>query len=267
MANRKKIIVAAWKAYLTRADTQQVAEGLKDWRENKSKKLDYDIVLSPSFPYLIPVNDIVENTDISLSAQDVDPVTLGAFTGHIPPQILQDVGCKYVILGHSELRHLKNNDYSSIHEKVKSSLENGLKVILCIGETLKQKEANQTYGTLKNQVESAIKGIDEKFMKDNLGIAYEPVWAISSQEPTSPPTPKKINVINGQLRTLLERHLSKDTAETVRLLYGGSVNAENVCSYLNEELVDGVLVGGASTKSNSFIQLLDAVEDKVALTT
>ena len=263
MENRKKIIVGAWKAYLDRASAEKTALALKNWRLDESKKSDYDIVLSPSFPHLFLIENIISETNIALSAQDVDPVTMGAYTGHIPPQILLDVGCEYVILGHSELREMKDYDRKSINLKVKAALESGLKVILCIGEKASQKASGHTYEQLTGQIESALVNIDEKYVKNNLDIAYEPVWAISSQNPVEPPSPQEINTINEKLRAVIKKQFSKDTANSIRLLYGGSVNANNVCGYLNETLIDGVLVGSASTKLPGFIDLLDAVEHKV----
>lgn len=268
MKERKKIVVGAWKAYLNKAEAEKTATALTEWRNNNDKKFDYDIVLSPSFPYLVSIQNIISKSDIALSAQDVDTVEMGAYTGHIPPEMLLDVGCKYVILGHSELRHRKEGlkmGLGIIHSKVKAALGFRLKVILCVGETIEHRNSKQTFTILTNQIKSALEGINENIVRDNLNIAYEPVWAISSQKPVSPPTSKEINETSQKIRSMIEKYLSKEVADTVRILYGGSVNTENVCSYLNEDNIDGVLVGGASKESSSFINLLTAVEKKVSL--
>ena len=265
MTKRKKIIVGVWKAYLTKDTIKEITTGLKKWRIVANKKFDYNIVLAPSHPYLQDVKNMISDTDILLCAQDTDLAPMGTVTGHVPPEILADVGCEYVILGHSELRNLKEQDQDIIKEKVKTTLNSGLKVILCIGETNQQKEEGETCNVLKNQIESALDDLDPKSIKNNFNIAYEPVWAISSQDPVIPPTAAEIAVINKKIRSIIEKKLDKKVADTVRLLYGGSVNAENVCSYLNESDADGVMVGSASTELEHFIGLLDAVENKVML--
>lgn len=266
MVKRRKIIVGAWKAFLNQATAKKLADELKKWKANDSKKQDdYDIVLSPSFPYLVPVQDAIKETNIALCAQDVDAVKMGPYTGHIPPPILVDVGCKYVLLGHSELRHLKEYSPRRIHEKVTAALGADLHVILCIGETKDEKVADKTKSVLKEQLETALVNLDEKIIRGKFDVAYEPVWAISSQNPDKPPKAEDVNNIHGFIREILNKKLDKKTADTVRILYGGSVNEDNVCDYLNQPNVDGVLVGSASTKHPQFVNLLNAVEERVLI--
>ncbi len=255
---RKGLIVGAWKAYLDGAASAGVARAVREWRMRKGGASRYDIAVAPSFPYIVPVNGIIADTDILLCAQDVDPVPMGAYTGHVPPQVLRDAGCRLVIIGHSEMRRLRRDDDNIIRRKVGTALEAGLHVVLCVGETREQRDDDATRRVLEKQAGSALAGLGE-LAKDSLSIAYEPVWAISSQNPASPPAPRDVNAIHGDLRSIIGDALG-DAADSARILYGGSVSADNVCDYMNEPNVDGVLVGSASTRPADFVGLLDAVE-------
>ncbi len=263
MAERKKIVVGAWKAYLNAASAQKLAKQIADWRNLQStKKDDCELVLSPSFLHLIPVINAVNGTNIELSGQDVDLGSYGAYTGHITPEMLDDVGCTYVILGHSELRKYKGESDKLIHEKAKAALtQSKLKIILCIGESLEEKNQNKTIKILESQLAETLEDLPSDLVKDRLGIAYEPVWAISSENPVSPPDASSVNEIHGSIRHVLNNILGEPTTDTVRILYGGSVNEDNVRGYLRQDNVDGILVGSASTKHPQFVNLLKAVEE------
>ncbi len=267
MAGRKKIIVGAWKAYLNTAKAKELAKQIANWRNVQStKKDDYELVLSPSFLHLIPVTNAISGANIELSGQDVDSSGYGAYTGHIAPAMLDDVGCTYVILGHSELRKYKNESNKLIHGKVKATLtQSKLKIVLCIGENLEEKNQNKTIKILENQLAETLEDLPSDLVKGRLSIAYEPVWAISSENPVSPPDASAVNKIHGSIRRILNNILDEPTSDAVRILYGGSVNEDNVCDYLRQDSVDGVLVGSASTKHPQFVNLLKAVEDRVEL--
>ena len=267
MENRKKIIVGAWKAYLTRAQAEELAQNIATWNvESSVKKDDYELVLSPSFLHLIPVINTIKQTNIELSGQDVDPGGYGAYTGHIAPEMLDDIGCKYVLLGHSELRKYKRESNKLVHQKVVAALtQSNLKVILCIGESIEDKNEQKTLKVLKRQLATALEDLPADKIKDRLSVAYEPVWAISSENPTSPPQANDVDEIHRSIRDMLNIIVGEPTAKTIRILYGGSVNENNVCDYLKQDNVDGVLVGSASTKHPQFVKLLEAVEDRVPL--
>ena len=264
MAERKKIVVGAWKTYLDTASATGLAKQIADWRNAQSTKKDaYELVLSPSFLHLIPVADAVSGTNIKLSGQDADLGSCGAYTGHIPPEMLDDVGCTYVILGHSELRKYKHESDKLIHDKVKATLtQSKLKIVLCIGESLEDKKQNKTIEILEDQLAETLEDLPSALVKDRLSIAYEPVWAISSENPASPPDAGAVNGVHGSIRKILNDVLGEPTSDTVRILYGGSVNEDNACDYLRQDNVDGVLVGSASTKHPQFVNLLKAVEDR-----
>lgn len=255
---KRTIIVGAWKAYLNLDKVRQLSSGLAEWRKEYHND-NIDLVLAPSMPHLHTTKYITKDTDISLSAQDVDPVNMGAHTGHIPSEMLLDIGCKYVLLGHSEKRYSKEYE-ESLSIKIKSALESGLHIIFCIGETIQEKNNKNTSTKLRTQITSALKDIPKHLVKDHLDIAYEPVWAISSQNPTEPPTAIQVQKINEFIKHVLNEELGKEVADTVRILYGGSVNMDNVCNYLEQPLIDGVLVGSASTKIPDFINLLDRIK-------
>ena len=267
MAERKKIVVGAWKTYLDTNGAEELAKQIANWRTVKSTKKDeYELVLSPSFLHLIPVTNAISETNIESSGQDVDLGGYGAYTGHTTPEMLDDVGCTYVILGHSELRKYKHESNKLIHDKVKATLtQSGLKIVLCIGESLDDKNQNKTVGILKNQLAETLEDLPAALVKDRLSIAYEPVWAISSENPVAPPDANTVNDIHGSIRGILNNVVGESTADTIRILYGGSVNEDNVCDYLKQDNVDGVLVGSASTKHPQFVNLLEAVEDRVEL--
>ena len=245
----------------------ELGKQIASWRNVQStKKDDYELVLSPSFLHLIPVTSAISETNIGLSGQNVDLGGYGAYTGHIVPEMLDDVGCTYVILGHSELRKYKRESDKLIHAKIKATLnQSKLKIILCIGESLEDKNQNKTIEILKNQLEETLEDLPSALAKDRLSIAYEPVWAISSENPVSPPDTGTVNEIHESIRQILNNILGEPTADTVRILYGGSVNDANAWNYLRQDSVDGVLVGSASTKHPQFVNLLKAVEDKVEL--
>jgi triosephosphate isomerase len=260
MNSRKKIIVGAWKAYLKLDDVIQLSTRLAKWRKEQSSSNDYlDLVLAPSMTYLYSTECIIKDVDIILSAQDVDPVNMGAHTGHIPPEMLLDVGCKYVLLGHSEKRYSAEYEVS-LPTKVEYALKSGLHVILCVGETRAEKDNNKTFEKLRTQIISVLSHIPKDLIKNCFDVAYEPVWAISSQNPVEPPTAADVRKISEFIRQTLNEELGIDVADTIRILYGGSVNTDNVCDYLNQSLIDGVLVGSASTKLPGFIDLLDRIE-------
>lgn len=268
MKPRKKIIVGSWKAYLKPAQAENLAGKVARWWENSSqKKDDYELVLSPSLPFIPLVRDAIKQTDIQISSQDVHVVDdYGAYTGRVPLRLLSDLGCNYTLLGHSELRKGASESDDIIQEKVHASLTmSKLQVILCIGETKEEKKAGETISVLKRQLESALEDLSEEYVKERFNVAYEPVWAISTENPTEPPRADEVAKVHATIREILSEKFDEETVNTIRILYGGSVNKENVCDYLNNESIDGVLVGSASAKLPDFVDLLGAVEQRVEL--
>ena len=257
-ARRKKLVIAAWKTYLTLAESKNLAKEIRYWAARNPPSC--EIVLAPSFPHIVPVRHAV-GTALGISAQNVDLAGRGAYTGHTPPQMLSDAGCSYVLLGHSELRKYKKETDLLLKKKTEAVLtESDLGVVLCIGESYRQKTEGRTLDTLESQLRTGLGGIPGADVAGRLDIAYEPVWAISSENPQSPPAPQDVDAIHGRIKSVLEQLFGGQIAKKIRVLYGGSVSPSNVGSYVGQPDIDGVLVGSASTRLPGVIDLLKAVE-------
>lgn len=258
---REKIVVAAWKTYLTLAGSECLAREIAAWAARSSGA--FELVLTPPFLHIAPVRRAVGDA-IAVGAQNLDLAGRGAYTGQTPPQLLIDAGCSYVLLGHSELRRHMGETDALLRTKVAAALgEAGLRVILCIGESYAQKSAGTTLDVLKSQLDGCLKGIRGSEAAGRLDIAYEPIWAISSESPTSPPEARHVNALHLKIRKTLARLLGGKAAEKVRILYGGSVSAANVGRYLQQSEIDGVLVGSASTRLPDVLELLDAARRSI----
>ncbi len=219
-----------------------------------SKDASVDVVICPSFIALDRVSQAIEGSAVKLGAQNLYPKTNGAYTGESSPEMLREVFAKYVILGHSERREYFGESDSFVNEKVKFSLENLLNPILCIGETLEQREANETLEVVKRQLLVGLEGVDIDGLT-NVVIAYEPVWAIGTGKTA---TPEMAQEVHGSIRSLLTEKYGKAAAEKVRILYGGSMKPSNAAELLGQRDIDGGLIGGASLDSKSFCDLIDA---------
>jgi triosephosphate isomerase len=191
---------------------------------------------------------------VGLGAQNCYQEAKGAFTGEVSPQMLVDIGCKHVILGHSERRAISKESNQDVNRKVLAALTAGLTPIMCVGETLDERKANQTAAVVRGQIEGSLAGLSaEQMLK--IVIAYEPVWAIGTGVVA---TPEQAEAVHADLRKLLETRYNSGVASSVRIQYGGSVNAENAASLLGQPNIDGALVGGASLKAESFLAIVAA---------
>ncbi|GAB4418777.1 MAG: triose-phosphate isomerase [Thermodesulfovibrionales bacterium] len=209
---------------------------------------DADIVIAPPFTSLYAVAEMLRGTKVKLSAQDVFYEEKGAFTGEVSPIMLRDVGCEYVIVGHSERRRYFKETDEIVNRKIRVSLKNGLGVIFCIGESLSEREAGKTYDVLKRQLEIGLKDVDAQ----GLVVAYEPVWAIGTGRTATPDQAQDAHrFIRGKLREVYGSY-----ADSVRILYGGSVTPENIDALMACPDVDGALVGGASLMPDSFERIV-----------
>ena len=262
-AQRKKLVIAAWKTYLTLAESKNLAREIRDWAARNPPSC--EIVLAPSFPHIVPVRHTV-GTALGISAQSVDLAGRGAYTGHTPPQMLSDAGCNYVLLGHSELRKYKKETNLFLKKKTEAVLaKSDLGVVFCIGENYRQKTEGRTLDTLESQLRKGLGGIPGDDVTGRLDIAYEPVWAISSENPQSPPEPQGVDAIHKRIKSVLGQLFGWQIAKKIRVLYGGSVSPSNVGSYVRQPNIDGILVGSASTRLPGVIDLLKAVEDSIRL--
>ncbi len=248
---RKTIIAGNWKMYKTIPEAIELSNGLK--RELfKLDKEAIEIVLCPPYTALSEVAEIISESNIQLGGQDVYWQEEGAFTGEVSPKMLRDIGCDFVIIGHSERRQYFYETNDTVNKKVKAALNAGLKPIMCVGETLAQRERNETFKVIDDHVLNGLKDISAGDIL-NVVIAYEPVWAIGTGKTASPAQAQEVH---GYIRKLLAKMYNQDTADALRIQYGGSVKPDNIIELMNQPDVDGALVGGASLKVDSFSDLV-----------
>ena len=214
------------------------------------------VALFPPFPYLALVGDVLRGSPVALGAQNLYPEPEGAFTGEISPAMLRDVGCQYVLLGHSERRRKSELAESNtfINRKVHAALAAGLHAILCVGETLEERQANRTEAVLAAQLSGSLAGLDAAGLA-NVVLAYEPVWAIGTGVNA---TPQQAQEAHAFLRARAAERFGAAAARDLLIQYGGSVKPDNAVTLLQEPDVDGALVGGASLKADQFLAIVRA---------
>lgn len=248
---RRKLVAGNWKMYTTLTEAKALADAVVKAVGTETR---CDVAVCPPFPWLLPVAEIVKGSTVALGAQDVHFEKKGAFTGEVSPAMLEEAGCKYVIIGHSERRHLLGESDAAINHKVHTALEDGLHVILCIGETLAERERNLQDRVFQRQVYAACAGLsDEQFAR--LTLAYEPVWAIGTGKVA---TPEQAQEAQHNIRTRMTQLYGEKIASALPILYGGSVTAENAAGLFSQPDVDGGLIGGASLKVDSFAAIVRA---------
>ncbi len=248
---RKTIIAGNWKMYKTIPEAIELANGLKrELYDLEAEEI--DIVLCPPFTCLSEVGEVVINSNIQLGAQDVYWQEEGAFTGEISPKMLKDAGCKFVIIGHSERRQHFSETNEAVNKKIKAALASELTPIMCVGETLSEREKNLTFKVLDDHLQNGLKDISEKDAL-RIVIAYEPVWAIGTGKTA---TPDQAQEAQKYIRGLLLKMYNKDVAESIRIQYGGSVKPDNIAELMKQPDVDGGLVGGASLTIESFAKIV-----------
>jgi triosephosphate isomerase len=248
---RKFIIAGNWKMYKTISEAIDLANGIKRELFELSSD-DIDIVLCPPFTTLSEVAEVIADSNIALGAQDMYWQEVGAFTGEVSPLMLKDAGCKFVIIGHSERRQFFAETNESVNNKIKAALKHGLAPIVCVGESLKEREAGETFKVLDDHIQNGLKGISEVDML-KLVIAYEPVWAIGTGKTATPAQAQEAQIY---IREILVKLYNKAVAAEVRIQYGGSVKPENTIELMQQPDVDGALVGGASLKAESFSEIV-----------
>ena len=246
---RKPIIAGNWKLNKTIHEAQQLASQLV---ENLCNVEDREIVIAPVFTALSTVAEAIKASPIQLAAQNCYPATSGAFTGEVSPTFLQDAGCRYVIIGHSERRQLLQETDLLINQKLHSAIDIGLKPILCIGETLQEREEGEMLKVLGQQIKGGLAGLTSEQMA-TVVIAYEPIWAIGTGKTA---TSEQAQEAHAFIRGLLQELFNSTTAEQTRILYGGSVKPDNVDNLMAQKDIDGALVGGASLKAEDFIRIV-----------
>ena len=248
---RKKFVAGNWKMYTTAASAQQLARGIV---EGLGKEERVSVAVCPPFPYLAQVGQAIQGSKVMLGAQNLYPEKEGAFTGEVSPAMLLDVGCKWVILGHSERRHKLGETDAFINQKVKAALAAGLHVIFCIGETLPERQGVQHEAVFDRQVTNGLAGVPEEALP-RLVVAYEPVWAIGTGLNA---TPEQAQEAHAFIRRRFGAMFGEKQAQSLLIQYGGSVKADNAASLLGQPDVDGALVGGASLKAEQFLAIVRA---------
>jgi len=248
---RKKFIAGNWKMNTTRSEAAALASAVA---ARIGSATQVEVAVCPPSLYLETVCQAVKGSAVGVGGQNCYHEAKGAFTGEISPQMLVDLGCRYVILGHSERRQIFKESNEGVNRKVHAALAAGLTPIVCIGETLDERQANQTASVVRQQIEGSLAGLAAEQMPQ-IVVAYEPIWAIGTGVVA---TPEQAEEVHADLRRLLESRYNQAVAAAVRIQYGGSVNAENAASLLSQPNVDGALVGGASLKADGFLAIVAA---------
>ena len=254
---RQKFIVGNWKMHTTAFEAEQLAKGVTDGLGIADH---VTVILCPPFPYLALVGDMLKGSRVALGAQNMYPEAEGAFTGEVSPTMLLDLGCRYVILGHSERRHKLGESDRFINQKVVCALTAGLNVILCVGETLEQRNFQQTEAVLDRQLSAGLAAVAADALP-HLSIAYEPVWAIGNDEHHA--TPKQAHDAHLLIRRKLSEICGETWAHKMTVQYGGSVEPNNSAAFLGQPGIDGVLIGGASLKADEFLAITKAAASEI----
>lgn len=249
--SRKLFIAGNWKMNTSRGSAVQLAKAVVDAVGSMTA---VDLAVCPPAVYLSDVAGALRGSRIALGAQNMFYEDNGAFTGEISGSMLKDVGCRYVILGHSERRHVLGESDETINRKVLKALADGLEVIFCVGELLAEREANRTMDVVRRQMQIGLEGVGRDAVK-KITVAYEPVWAIGTGQTASP---QQAQEVHAMLRQLLASTYDKAVADVVRIQYGGSVKPGNASELLNQPDIDGALVGGASLKTEDFVGIVKA---------
>ena len=244
---RRTIIAGNWKMNKTVNESISLVKELKKLVKGVG---DREIIVCPPFTSLSAVGAEIKGSNIKLGAQDMYFENKGAFTGEISPLMLKEVGVEYVIVGHSERRQVIGESDSLINKKIKSALENNLKAIFCIGETLEEREAGKTNTIISNQIKNGLNGVKDM---GNIVIAYEPVWAIGTGKTATPEQAEEVHLF---IRNLLKKIFNVKVSEETRILYGGSVKPDNIKGLISKEDIDGALVGGVSLDAKRFSEVI-----------
>ena len=250
---REWIVAGNWKMHNTIAESIALAKAIT---EGVAALKNGNVILAPPFTALLSVGETIKGSKVFLAAQNMYYEDKGAFTGEISPGMLKDVGCTYVIIGHSERRkyfHEQNND---VNLKVKKALMAGLKPIMCVGETDEERAKGVTQSVVGSQVKQGLSGVEKI---EDVIIAYEPVWAIGTGKVA---TPAQAQEVHSFIRGILKDLFGGSTADDIRILYGGSVTKDNIGDLIAMEDIDGALVGGASLKADAFLGIIQQISGK-----
>ena len=248
---RKPIIAGNWKMYKSFDEAVEFVEAIREAVPSDEK---VDAVVCATDIYLPTLVDIAVETDLAIGAQNMHFEEQGAFTGEVSPSQLASIHVDYVILGHSERRHMFNETDEAVNKKVKAALAHGIVPIICCGETLEEREAGNTETKVSGQIRAALEGFSAEEVA-HMVLAYEPMWAIGTGKTASA---DEANRVCGVIRNVVKELYGAETADAIRIQYGGSVKPDNIVELLSKEHIDGALVGGASLQVESYLKLLEA---------
>jgi triosephosphate isomerase len=246
---RRQFIAGNWKMNLDRAGAVALAEAVA---QAAAKIEGVDLAVCPPSCYLEAVGRAISASKVALGAQNMYHEKNGAFTGELSASMLCDLGCKFVILGHSERRHILGENDAAINKKVHAALAAGLIPIVCVGELLTEREAGKTLAVIRSQFEGSLAGVSAEQLT-RVVIAYEPVWAIGTGRVATPQQAEEVHLV---LRKIMAERYNSEVAENVRIQYGGSVKPDNAADLLGQPDIDGALVGGASLKADQFLGII-----------
>jgi len=246
---RLPFIAGNWKMNKTAGEAVELVRQLK---ATLSGVKEVEVAVAPPFTALQAVQKELEGSSIRLAAQNLFWEEKGAYTGEISPPMLKELGCRYVIIGHSERRQLFGETDETVNKRMKATLHQGLDPIFCIGETLKEREEERAFAVIGDQLQGGLRGITEEEM-DRVVIAYEPVWAIGTGKTA---TPQQAEEVHAFIRQRLSDLFSNGISEKIRIQYGGSVTPDNVKALMSQKDIDGALVGGASLKPDTFSKIV-----------
>lgn len=249
MTTRKPLLAGNWKMYKTIPEALELVNGLK---ANLAGVTDREILVCPTFVALYPVSQAIKDSNIKLGAQNLFWESKGAFTGEIAPGMLVDAGCKYVIIGHSERRQYFGETDETVNKKTLAAFKAGLTPIVCVGETLEEREKGVTFTVIERQVRNGMANMTPD-QAETVVIAYEPIWAIGTGKTASPAQAQEVHAF---IRKLYGQTYGDDASRSIRILYGGSVKPDNVSELMKQEDIDGGLVGGAALEIESFTKLV-----------
>ena len=253
---RTPLIAGNWKMHKTLAEASELVKGI---REGVGGISGVEVLVCPPYQHLVPIAEAVKGSAVKLGAQNAHFELEGAFTGEISVPMLVDAGCTHVILGHSERRQYFAEDGPLLAKKVRAAVNGGLTAVYCVGETLDERESGRTSAVVERHLTEAI---GKDVPADRLVIAYEPVWAIGTGKTATPDQAQEVHAL---IRGLLASKYDQATAESIRILYGGSVKPGNAETLLAQPDIDGALVGGACLAAGDFVAIIQAAETTVAM--
>lgn len=245
----KPLIVGNWKMHKTVGEAVDFARRLRD---ALSANLDRSVAVAPPFTAIYPVAQVLKGSGIGVCAQNMHEKAAGAYTGEVSAPLLADAGCEYVIIGHSERRTYFGEGDDVVNRKIKAARGSGLKAICCIGETLQEREAGQTFSVIERQAKKGLRGLNAAEM-GGVAIAYEPVWAIGTGKTATPDEARDVHLF---IRDIVKGEYGEGITTDLQVIYGGSVNPANIADLMARPEIGGVLVGGASLDIESFAKIV-----------